>query len=73
MQLLLCQPNSELPVRLTVPGGAKGVGKQRRWLTWPKEKSRVMLVSMPCFCSASQARMPSHVDAICRKPEDQSR
>ena len=31
-----------------------------------------MLVSMPCFCSASQARMPSHVDAICRKPEVQS-
>lgn len=23
-----------------------------------------MLVSMPCFCSASQARMPSQVDAI---------
>ena len=24
-----------------------------------------MLVSMPCFCSSSQARMPSQVDAIC--------
>lgn len=24
-----------------------------------------MLQSMPCFCSASQARMPSQVDAIC--------
>ena len=24
-----------------------------------------MLQSMPCFCSASHARMPSQVDAIC--------
>ena len=24
-----------------------------------------MFVSMPCFCSSSQARMPSQVDAIC--------
>ena len=24
-----------------------------------------MLVEMPCFCSTSHARMPSHVDAIC--------
>ncbi len=32
-----------------------------------------MLVSIPCFCSASQARMPSHVDAICRVAEFQRR
>ena len=28
-----------------------------------------MLVSIPCFCSASHARMPSHVEAICRAYE----
>ncbi len=31
--------------------------------TWAKEKSSVMLQSMPSFCSRSQALMPSHVDA----------
>jgi hypothetical protein len=36
-----------------------------RGRTCAKEKSRVMLVSTPCFCSSSHARMPSHVDAIC--------
>lgn len=34
-------------------------------LTWAKEKSKVMLQLMSCFCRYSQARMPSHVDAIC--------
>ena len=31
-----------------------------------------MLVSIPCFCSASHARMPSHVEAICRASESQA-
>ena len=36
-------------------------------LTWAKEKSSVMLVSMPCFCRTSHALMPSQVEAICSR------
>ena len=36
-------------------------------LTCAKEKSSVMLVSMPCFCRTSHALMPSHVEAICSR------
>jgi len=32
-----------------------------------------MLQSMPCFWSASHARMPSQVDAICRAPQARQR
>ena len=37
--------------------------------TCAKEKSRVMLQSMPCFCSFSHARMPSQVEAICARQQ----
>ena len=52
---LRCESQFTLQIRFCITGA----------LTWAKLNSKVMLVSMPCFCKISQALMPSQVDAIC--------
>lgn len=59
------KPNCLVKQRESAAIWALGRQEEESLLTWPKEKSKVMLQLMPCFCRYSQALMPSHVEAIC--------